>query len=156
MAYSFNTNSGKTAFGVFKEPQNAGEYIHNKKAKTSYCFATGCTTNIKVGSQSNKLLFGLANKLIAYPCTNSIDKTELYINLITKLDLKDVPVIADFSGNVVPTAINTSTVPPYLTYNIDPSGNLFGNTVCGFTNYVKYMVYAAPETTTSIEDIDNL
>lgn len=155
MAHSFKTNSGKTAFGVFKESQDAGEYINNKKAKASYCFATGCTTNIKVGSQSNKLLFDLANKLIAYPCTNSIDKTNLYINLITKLDLKGVSVVADFSGNVVPTTINASAN-PYLRYNIDPSGNLFGNTVCGFNNYVNYMVYAAPETTTSLEYIDNL
>ena len=57
MAHSFKTNSGKKAFGVFNEPQEAGEYIHNKKAKAAYCFANGCTTNIKVGSQSNKLLF---------------------------------------------------------------------------------------------------
>ncbi len=109
MAHSFKTNSGKKAFGVFNEPQEAGEYIYNKKAKTTYCFANGCTTNVKVGSQSNKLLFDLANKLIAYPCLNSIDKANLYINLITKLDLKGVPVIADFSGNTVPTSIDTST-----------------------------------------------
>ena len=52
MAHSFKTNSGKKAFGVFNEPQDAGEYIHNKKAKSTYCFANGCTTNVKVGSQN--------------------------------------------------------------------------------------------------------
>jgi hypothetical protein len=155
MAHSFKTNSGNKAFGVFKESQEAGDYIHNKKAKATYCFANGCTTNVKVGSQSKKLLFDLSNKLIAYPCLNSIDKANLYINLITKLDLKDVHVIADFSGNTVPTSIDPNTY-PYLTYNIDPSGNLFGNTVCGFNNYVNYMVYTLPETTTNPGHINNL
>lgn len=155
MAHSFKTNSGKKAFGVFNEPQDGGEYIYNKKAKSVYCFANGCNTGMKLGSQSNRLLFNMSNKFNAYPCANSIDKTNLYINLITKLDLKNVDVIEDFSGNIVPTTINTNKL-PYLTYNIDPSGNLFGNTVCGFNNYVNYMVYAAPETTTSLEHIDNL
>jgi hypothetical protein len=155
MAHSFKTNSGKKAFGVFNEPLEAGNYTYNKKAKSAYCFANGCNTGIKLGSQSNRLLFNMSSKFNAYPCTNSINKTNLYINLITKLDLKNVDVIANFSGNVVPTTINTDTL-PYLTYNIDPSGNLFGNTVCGFNNYVNYMVYAAPETTNSLEHIDNL
>jgi hypothetical protein len=60
--------------------------------------------------------------------------------LITKLDLKDVTVVEDFSGNVVPSTINVTSI-PYLSYNIDPSGNLFGNSQCGINNYVKYMVY---------------
>ena len=29
---------------------------------------------------------------------------------------------------------------PYLKYNIDPSGNLFGNTVCGINNFENYVV----------------
>ena len=78
-----------------------------------------------------------------YPCLNSIEKANLNINLITKLNLTGVPVIQDFSGNkICPTTITTTTT-PYLQYNIDPSGNLFGNTICGINNWEKYMVYDA-------------
>ena len=58
----------------------------------------------------------------------------------------NIPVIEDLSGNQVPSTINTDVI-PYLEYNVDPSGNLFGNTVCGFNNYVKYMIYSYQETT---------
>jgi hypothetical protein len=137
MAHSFKSNSGYKTFGVFAEPLNAGEYIYNKKAKATYCASKNCTTGI---SESNLLLLKRSNKLTYFPCKNEINKANLNINLITELNLEGVPVIADFSGNIVPTTISTS-VTPYLTYNIDPSGNLFGNTICGINNYVNYMQY---------------
>ena len=136
-----NSSSANKAFGVFSEPQDAGNYIYNKKTKTTYCNANICTPSLKVGSESNYLLFKRANKLAVYPCLNSINKADLNINLITKLDLSgNIPVIQDFSGNAIPSTITTSAV-PYLRYNIDPSGNLFGNTICGINNWEKYMVY---------------
>ena len=116
MAHSFKTSSGKKAFLMVSEPQAAGEYILNKKNKC---------TNIK-----NKIK----------NCYDSIDRTQLYINLYTKLDLSGVPVILDFSGNQVPSTIDLTSI-PYLRYDIDPSGNLFGNTTCGINNFEKYMVY---------------
>jgi len=139
MAYSFKSNYGNKSFGVFKEPQNASDYIYNKKAKSTYCVTNNCVQNVKVGSQNNLLLFKKSNLLNLYPC--SINKSNLYINLITKLDLSDVPVIEDFSGNAVPSTINTDVEFPYLRYNIDPSGDLFGNTICDTNNFVNYMVY---------------
>jgi len=154
MAYSFQTSSGRKAFRQFNEPLYASEYINNKKAKASYCFANNCTPSIKVGSQSNKLLFDLSNKLTMYPCKNVINKTNLYINLITKLDLQDVPVIADFSGNITPTPIS-KTATAYLNYNIDPSGKLFGNTICGVNNYVNYMVYSLHGNEKTIAPVEN-
>jgi hypothetical protein len=49
------------------------------------------------------------------------------------------------------TAINraliypaTSTVPFYYKYNIDPCGELFGNTPCGIDNYEKFRIYSKP------------
>lgn len=136
MARPFNGNSGKRAFGVFKEPLTEGNYIYNKKAKATYCFANNCTPNLTEG---NYLLYKRSYALNHFPCRNAINKQNLNINLITKLNLKYVPVIADLSGNS-PTTI-TSTSIPYLTYNIDPSGNLFGNTICGINNYTRYMQY---------------
>jgi hypothetical protein len=136
-----NSSSANKAFGVFSESQNAGDYTYNKKAKSTYCNAKFCTRSLTVGSESNYLLFKRAKKLSVYPCLNSIDKTNLDINLITKLNLTGVPVIEDASGNI-PSTINTSTT-PYKDYKIDPSGNLFGNTICGINNWEKYMVYDA-------------
>ena len=154
-----NSSSANKAFGVFSESQNAGDYIYNKKAVATYCNANICTPSVTIGSENNYLLFKRANKLRFYPCKNSIDKTNLNINLITKLDLTGVPVIQDFSGNkLCPTTINTiTTVPsPYLSYNIDPSGNLFGNTICGINNWEKYMVYDASYNKLNPIPINNL
>ena len=140
-ANSFNFSSGKKTFGVFAEPMEAGEYIYNKKAKTTYCIANNCVPSVKVGSQSNLLLFNRSNKLTFYPCKNSINKANLNINLITKLDLKNVPVIEDISNNQVPAVLSLTAI-PFLDYSIDPCGNLFGNyAFCGFNNFVDYMVY---------------
>ena len=138
-----NSSSANKAFGVFSGSQDAGNYIHNKKAKSTYCSNT-CSPSLKFGSESNRLLFKTSYKMGVYPCLNSINKANLNINLITKLDLTDVHVIQDFSGNTWPSTINTmNTVPdPYLRYNIDPSGNLFGNDICGINNWEKYMVYS--------------
>jgi hypothetical protein len=147
MRHSFKSNPGKRSFGVFAEPLDASEYIYNKKARASFCIANNCPPRNKVGSESNLLLFKRSNRLQLYPCKNKINKANLNINLITKLDLESVPVIEDMSGNV-PSTI-TSTAIPFLDYNIDPSGNLFGNTICGVNNYVNYMVYNKPTNVTS-------
>jgi hypothetical protein len=134
----FNNNFGKKTFQVFSEPKDASEYTYDKKARATYCVANKCSPSIKVGSEGNLLLFNRANKLSVFPCTNTIDNQELYINLLTNLDLSGVPVIEDFSGNQIPSTIDNNSI-PYLRYNIDPSGNLFGNSPCGLYNYVNYM-----------------
>lgn len=134
-----NSSSANKAFGVFSESQDAGIYIYNKKTKTTYCSNT-CSPYLKFGSESNRLLFKRAYKLRVYPCQYSINKANLNINLITKLDLSsNIPVIQDSSGNFPSTISSEAT--PFLDYNIDPSGNLFGNTICGINNWEKYMVY---------------
>jgi len=151
MARSFNSSSAKNTFGVFSEPQEAGDYIYNKKARASYCVANNCIPAVKVGSQGNLLLFNRSNKLSVYPCKNIINKSDLNINLITKLNLSGVPVIENMTNQNVPTSIvptnvaNASSISyPYLTYNVDPSGNLFGNNVCGINNYLSYLEFNTP------------
>jgi hypothetical protein len=150
MAHSFKTNSGYRTFGVFSEPLDAGDYIYNKKARATFCVANNCVPAVNVGTQSKLLLFNRSNALSVYPCKNNINKSNLNINLITQLDLSGVPVMQDFSNNLVPTPIvpttmaNAITNYPYLIYDIDPSGQLFGNNICGVNNYVNYMVYTPP------------
>ena len=43
-----------------------------------------------------------------------------------------------------------------MDYNIDPSGNLFGNTICGINNFEKYLVIDTSNNTLNRCDINNL
>lgn len=150
-----NTSSANRAFGTFSESQTSGDYIFNKKAKTSYCISSNCLPYQNLASSNNLLLYKRAKKLLVYPCLNSINKTNLNINLISKLDLSGVPVIQDFSNNNVPSTITTTSI-PFLDYHIDPSGNLFGNTICGINNFEHYMVYDASYNTLNPGHINSL
>jgi hypothetical protein len=115
-----NSSSANKAFGVFLESKDAGDYIHKKKLKSAY-------------------------KIFDCPYQNAINNGNLNINLISKLELTNVPVIQDFFTGDAPTTITTSSV-PFMDYNIDPSGNLFGNTTCGINNFEKYLVYECIDT----------
>jgi hypothetical protein len=146
MAHTFKTLSGKKTFQQFSEPLEAGDYIKNKKIRATYCVPSSCSPNIKVSNQGDLLTLRNSYNLSVNPCLNNIDKNDLYINLITKLDLSsnyDVIPILDTSGNIIP-AIISSGPQSYTRYNIDPSGNLFGNTICGINNFTNYLVYNPP------------
>jgi len=135
MSRPFAKNNGKTTFAQFNESLAAGEHTLIKKTKYSFCKPKYCYPNQNLYSQSNYMLLKKANNQF------NIDNTQLYVNLITKLDLSNNAIVVTYlDGNGYPVKIDT-TVEPYLTYNIDPSGNLFGNTVCGINNFKNYMVY---------------
>ena len=138
----FKQNMGKNTFGVFKESQDAGQYILNKKAVASFCSPNICASNRVVLTQSNRLLLRNANKIYLGISNDSYNTTNLNINLITKLNLSDVPVIIDSSNNI-PAQLDVTSI-PYLDYTIDPSGNLFGNTICGTENYQNYLQFNPP------------
>lgn len=135
MAKSFKTPSANKMFGQFSEPDEAGNYILNKKAKATFCSANNCIPNVTVNTQSNLLLLKKSNMLKYYNSNKNFNKANLNINLLTKLDVKDINVYQE---------INPLDNPPYLKYTIDPSGILFGNTPCGLYNYVSYMLYNPP------------
>lgn len=143
MSRAFASYPAKPTFAQVNEPLDAGEYILNKKTKYSFCNPNICHPNKNVNSSSNLLLLRTANSLAFYP-NSRFDKTQLYINLYSQLDLSDLdgntPVISDLSGNTFPVDIDTS-VTPYLKYNTDASGVLFGNTACGLNNYLNYVTY---------------
>jgi len=159
MAHSFKVIPARATFGVFNESNDAGAYILNKKAKATFCAANNCTAGIKVKSQGNLLLLKQSNYLNFYQCTNNIDPTNLNINLITKLNLQNVPVIqSNKSPYETPTSIipNTTSSTIYLDYIIDPIGNLFGNTPCGLNNYLNYLEYNPPYTTSNPGEINSV
>jgi len=142
MSRPFAKNDGKTTFAQIKKSSNAGDYITNKKVKNMFCSTNYCIPRQNIYSYNNYLLLKRGSNLFNKPY-DYINKTELYINLLTKLDLKDVLVISDLSSNQQPVIIEKTTE-PYLKYNIDPSGNLFGDTVCGINNFENYIVFNQP------------
>jgi len=117
MSRPFAHNNAKTTFAQINQPFNASDYIRKKRQVVSK--PAFCCTSIKPFSY--------------------INKSQLYINLYTKLNLDNIAVISDVSGNEYPVKIDTNITYPYLIYNIDPSGSLFGNTVCGIQNFEHYL-----------------
>lgn len=130
-------------FAQIRESGDARDYITQKKTKYTFCSPNQCHPNKNIYSQSNYLLAKSANNLAFYPCSR-YNKNQLYINLYTKLDLIDLsgntPIISDLSGNTFPVDIDIYAT-PYLKYNIDPSGVLFGNNICGLNNYKHFVKY---------------
>lgn len=143
MSRPFSNYSAKSSFMQVNKSLDANEYIRSKKIKYSFCNPNICHPNKNIYSESNLLLLRQANRMAFFSCSD-LKKTQLYSNLYTKLDLSDLsgntPIISDLSGNTFPVIINTSAI-PYLTYNIDPSGNLFGNNICEINNYKNYIRY---------------
>jgi hypothetical protein len=151
MSRPFAKNNGKTTFAQIREPINAGQYTSIKKTKYTFCKPDYCHPNKNLYSQSNYMLLKQANKLATNSC--DINHTQLYMNLMTKLDLSENVIVAtDLSGGSYPVKID-ATVIPYLNYNIDPCGNLFGNTVCGINNFENYIVYNYPSNNDNLGNI---
>ena len=77
---------------------------------------------------------------------NYIDTTNLVFGLYTTEELTGINAVTDVSFNdlscneFIPTIIDLSGQPFYYKYKIDPCGELFGNSVCGYNNYEKYRI----------------
>ncbi len=151
----FKPYMGKNTFGVLKESQEAGQYILNKKAIASFCTPNVCVPSRTVATQSNRLLLRQANKIYYSACQDPYNISNLNINLVTKLDLTDVPVIQQNNPYAVPAYLDVMST-PYLDYTIDPSGNLFGNTICGTNNFQNYLQFNPPYTTLNPGNINTL
>lgn len=136
MSNRFNYSNGKRTFGNFGNSQEASSYIDNLSSKTQTSNQLDCITFNSVKSQGQYLK--LKNKKVSRTDNIfSFNKANLNVNLVTKLNLEDVCVIKKNDGGC-PTDISLNNI-PYLTYNIDPSGSLFGNSTCGLDNYTNYL-----------------
>lgn len=146
MPRSFNNFSAKSAFGVNKESNGAGDYILKKKARATYCASSRCPPRYNLNTQGELNLLRTAKYIDMNNNRLSFNKNNLNINLVTKLDLTNVCVIEDASGNVcADNGIIYIDIPNfYNRYIIDPSGQLFGNTSCGVNNFLNYLVYNPP------------
>jgi hypothetical protein len=146
MSRPFTNYTAKPTFSEVNRPLDAGDYINKKKTKYTFCAPNICHPNKNIKSYDKYYGLKTANRLAFYP---SIDfdnsNTQLYNNLYTKLDLRDfkkegIHVISDLNGGTSPVLIDTNVI-PFLKYNIDPSGNLFGDSQCGINNFLNYLVY---------------
>ena len=86
MAHSFKTYQAKPTFGVYKEPLDGGEYILNKKAKTTFCAANKCYPSASVSTQGNLLLLNKSNYLNYYNNIVTTNTYDLNMNLLTTLN----------------------------------------------------------------------
>ena len=138
--YSGTTTNGKQAFGQSSTTQAAGDYISNKKANLISCNSKTCLPKTPTRNQSNYLLLTKANYIKYANVTNprGSDKNNLVSGLTTTIDLLNVPVIQNNAGES-PTTISTSVI-PYLTYVIDPSGVMFGDSICGLSDINDFRV----------------
>jgi hypothetical protein len=138
--YSGTTTNGSQTFGQPSASRNASDYISNKKAKTTFCNSKICLPKTPTINQSSYLLLKNANYIRYSTTTNpqGANKNNLASGLNTTIDLLNVRVIQNNAGES-PTTISTSSI-PYLTYVIDPSGVMFGNTICGLNDINDFRV----------------
>ena len=97
MAFAFKTPQAKPTFGEFKEPLDAGEYILKKKASTTFCKPYKCPGKPRISSQGDYILLNAAKNNINDRLSLSFNKANLYINLLTTLDLKRMLYSSDKS-----------------------------------------------------------
>jgi hypothetical protein len=136
----FKPYLGKTTFESLKEPMQASEYTARRSAPAVNLNRPNGRCNIKGVSQSRYTLLKREKTVFCSACNDPYNPASLNINLVTNLNLLDVPVILENDTNSSPAYLSTAVI-PYLAYRIDPSGNLFGNTICDINNFTEYMDY---------------
>jgi hypothetical protein len=111
------------SFKTNKESTSEGDYIFKKQLQAIKCVPS-------------------LNRCPPPPPPSSLSqyKYNLNMNLFTTLDLTSVKVVEDSVSKVSPTTINkTAAATFYNNYVIDPKGQLFGNTRCGYKNFLFYL-----------------
>jgi hypothetical protein len=122
-----------STFGNLKKTIDQGEYTNKLKNKNMFC---------------NKTL----NQYVSNKKHLQNNKNNLIISQYSKLNLKDVCVVAENSNiisaerffNVCNKDISVIITTNNIFYNnnfIDPLGQLFGKNKCGLLNYTKYIEY---------------
>ena len=74
------------------------------------------------------------------PCSVLFNRANLAAGLFSEEDLLNVNVLSTVLGHS-PTVVDSTLLPFYSNYTIDPSGQLFGTTTCGINNYYRFMKF---------------
>jgi hypothetical protein len=154
MAYAFKTISAKPTFGTLTENLYQSDYINRKKRATLFC-KSPCQRIKVVSNYNTKNLFNIGVKCNML----HTNKSNLIIGQYTKENLNNICTVSFIDSSVKPAPCGTdancnpcqnntpividlvSIIPFYHTYQIDPLGELFGNTQCGELNYTRYMEF---------------
>ena len=143
MVFSNSLYPAKPTFKSNKESNDAGSYIQNKTASTTFCKAK-CPDKLRITTNyQNLYAFRNARFIKKNALRPSFDNNDLNINLFTKMDLTNVCTVKNNTTTGCVSSIDGS-VPFYLTYTIDPSGVLFGNSECGISNFENFLVPNPP------------
>lgn len=137
MANSYkNVSSAKKAFGNLQSGQDASDHTKNISMLNMYKNINRCHAYTRVLNSSQ--LMNIRNmEIMRNSRYYNYNKANLSLNLVSKLNLKNLCVIKVATG-LCPAIMDCAYV-PYTTYIIDPSGDLFGNTPCGLTNYTNFL-----------------
>jgi hypothetical protein len=112
------------SFKTNKESTAEGDYIVKKKVQAAKCVAS-----------LNK-----CGNIPPSPSPLNRYKYNLNMNLFTTLNLTPVEVVEDSASKDSPTLIDKVLAANfYNNYVIDPKGQLFGNTPCGYKNFLFYL-----------------
>ena len=159
MAHAFAPIPAKPAFGTLREKLYQSDYLERKKAKLVYCNIPNlCNKPIYTYSYDQQNLYNLGKRLNTCNFLR-VNKANLIAGQYSQLDLKNTCTVIPTTktpcnlingcapcANFTPVPINLlSTVPFYQTNNIDPLGELFGNSQCGELNYTNFMVFYPPK-----------
>lgn len=138
--YSGTTVNGSKAFGHLSSTRFASDYISKKKATLISCHSNTCLPKTQSINQSTYLLSKKTNYTKYSNVTNpqGKNKNQLASGLATTIDLLNVSVIQNNAGESPTTLSNSAT--PYLSYVIDPSGVMFGNSICGLNDINDFRI----------------
>lgn len=157
MAHVFNSISAKPTFGTLQPNLYQSDYISRKKGLNSFCKSKSnpCQRITQASSYDKINSFKLGKYVNSLDKWNiiPINKSNLIISQYAKENLKGVCTVENIfpyqqpapCGSLIPcqnnnpVIINPSDV-FYQKYQIDPLGELFGNSQCGELNYTQYMV----------------
>ena len=115
----FAVNSGNAAFGKNRLDKYASDYIQQKRERILQCYEP-----VPVSCPAPPVI---------------INAMPLYTNLYSTLDLSsNVCSVTEINGN--PPVIVTG-IPNQNVYVVDPSGVLFGSTVCGIGQFASLRTF---------------
>jgi hypothetical protein len=159
MAHAFTPIPAKPTFGTLRENLYQSDYLERKKAILAYCNTPGyCNKPLHTHSYDQKNLYNLGKSINTCNFLR-VNKGNLVAGQYSQLDLNNVCTVIPTTktpcnlingcapcATFTPVPINLlSTVPFYQTNNIDPLGQLFGNSQCGELNYTNFMIFYPPE-----------
>jgi hypothetical protein len=161
MAHAFSIIPAKPTFGTLRPNLYQSDYINRKKGLITFCRApfSPCQRLSIAPSYDIINSFKLGKFSISLDKCNiiPINKSNLIISQYTKENLNNIctvqplipyknPSLCGVENSCLPCQNNNSVIinPSdvfYEKYQIDPLGELFGNTQCGELNYTQYMEF---------------